>query len=235
MSDRNRSLTRPSSSGEIDAFLNKAKQLAPVDQGGQGRLLFALDATASREPVWDRAINIQSQMFLEASKIGNLNIKLAFYRGFMDCQALPWTTNAMDMLKHMTRIRCEAGTTQIARILKLAINEHAKGRLNAMVFVGDCMEESADQIAGLAGKLGLSGVPVFVFQDGFDLMAERTFKDIARLTRGAWCRFDATSADQLRDLLCGVAVFAAGGHDALKAFSLGKSGVVRQLTHQVGD
>ncbi|MFT5114573.1 MAG: hypothetical protein ACI8P9_003911, partial [Parasphingorhabdus sp.] len=101
MGSRDKSLTNASSRGEISAFLNKAKALAPTQQGGNGRLLFALDATASRESVWDRATHIQSQMFLEAAKIGDLNIKLAYYKGFMDCRALPWTSNTVDMLHQM--------------------------------------------------------------------------------------------------------------------------------------
>ena len=234
MSNPNKPLSKVSGAGEISAFLNKAKALAPQQQGGNGRLLFALDATASREPVWDRATQIQSQMFLEAAKIGSLNIKLAFYRGFMDCQGLPWTADTAAMLKQMGRIRCEAGTTQIARLLKLAINEHKAARLNAMVFVGDCMEEDPDQLTRLAGQLGINGVPVFVFQDGHDPIAEKTFREIARLTRGVWCRFDASSPDQLRDLLCGVAVYAAGGQKALKAFSNNKAGLLKQLTNQLG-
>ena len=95
------------------------------------------------------------------------------------------------------------------------------------------MEEDPDPLTRLAGELGLHGVPVFMFQDGYDNVAEKTFREIARLSRGAWCRFDANSADQLRDLLCGVAIFAAGGRDALKKFSRNRGDLVKKLTHQV--
>lgn len=232
MVDKGKSLRR-SSGSEIDAFLNKAKALAPAGDGG-GRLLFALDATASREPVWDRAMQIQSEMFLEASRIGSLRIKLAYYRGFMECYALPWSASGAELLGKMTGIRCAAGTTQIERILELAIDENARGRINAMVFVGDCMEENPDRLAALAGKLGILGVPVFVFQDGHDPIAEKTFRQIARLSGGAWCRFDAGSAAQLRDLLCGVAVFAAGGAKALADFSRSRGEALKLLTRQLG-
>jgi len=231
MTGKGKSLRR-SSGSEIDAFLAKARELAPA-RGGGGRLLFALDATASREPVWDRAMQIQSEMFLEASRIGSLSVKLAYYRGFMECRALPWSKNGAELLERMTAIRCAAGTTQIERILDLALTENTREKLASMVFVGDAMEENPDRLAGLAGRLGIHGVPVFVFQDGFDPTAEKTFREIARLSGGAWCRFDAGSAAELRDLLCGVAVFAAGGARALADFSRGRSGALKLLTRQV--
>ncbi len=221
-----------SSSREIDAFLDQAKALAPTGDKS-GRLLFALDATASREPVWDRAMQIQAEMFLAASKLGTLSIKLAYYRGLMECYALPWSGSGEDLTGKMTGIRCAAGTTQIERILKLAIEETKKHKLDAIVFVGDCMEENPDRLAALAGQLGIHGVPAFVFQDGFDAVAEKTFKHVARLTGGAWSRFDASSAAQLRDLLCGVAVYATGGRKALADYSRGRGEALKLLTGQM--
>ena len=231
MTEKGKSL-RPSSGQEIDAFLEKARQLAPV-LGGGGRLLFALDATASREPVWDRAMHIQAEMFKEAAKLGTLQIKLVYYRGFMECYALPWSRKGEDLLEKMTGIRCAAGTTQIERILDLALREQRDSKIDAVVFVGDCMEENPDRLAGLAGQLGIHRVPVFVFQDGYDAVAEKTFREIARLSGGAWCRFDAASAAQLRDLLCGVAVFATGGAKALEDFSRGRGEALKRLTSQL--
>ena len=93
------------------------------------------------------------------------------------------------------------------------------GKVNALVYVGDCMEEDVDRLAGLAGELGMIGTPVFVFQEGRDSKAERAFREIARLSRGAYAPFDAGSARQLRELLTAVAVYAAGGRKALKDFS----------------
>jgi len=56
-----------------------------------------------------------------------------------------------------------------------------------------------------------------MFQEGHDRKVEQTFQDIARLTRGAYCRFDPGAARQLAELLRAVAVFAAGGMPALAA------------------
>jgi hypothetical protein len=229
-------LPQPSSRKEIDAFLRDVSRLpATVKPGSRGRLMFAMDATASREPVWDRATHIQSQMFLETKNLGGLDVQLVWYRGFLEFHASRWTSNAEDLLDTMTGIRCAAGQTQIGRVLDHALAEHRRRRLNALVFVGDCMEEDIDKLADRAGRLGLAGVPAFLFQDGNDPIAERAFRQFARLSGGAWCRFDAGSADQLRDLLCAVAVFAAGGRRALEDFGRRGSDVVRRLTHQVRD
>jgi len=102
------------------------------------------------------------------------------------------------------------------------------------VFVGDCMEEDADTLCALAGELGLLGVPVFLFHEGLDSGAGKVFQQIARLSRGAYCRFDSNSAEQLKALLSAVAVFAAGGRRALEDFGKSRGGVIRQLTHQMG-
>ena len=230
----NKSLRR-SSRDEVDSFLEQIKSTPPATRGdARGRLLFAMDATASREPLWDRACHIQAQMFEETVALGGLDVQLAYYRGFMEFSSTPWTRNAKDLLGHMTGLRCAAGHTQISRVLEHARQETRRRSINALVFVGDCMEENPDTLCRLAGELGILHVPVFVFQDGHDGIAERTFREVARLSGGAWSRFDLDSAGQLRDLLCAVAVYAAGGKRALENFSERRGGVVLKLSHQIG-
>ena len=223
-----------SSRETVDAFLQEVRSTPPVKRTrSRGRLLFAMDATASRQPLWDRACHIQAQMFEETEVLGGLDVQLAYYRGFMEFHATPWTGAAHDLLRHMTAIRCAAGQTQIEQVLQHATTQTCEEKINALVFVGDCMEEDPDRLGKLAGELAILGVPVFVFQDGYDPIAERTFRNIARLTRGAYCRFDATSAAQLRDLLCAVAVYAAGGQRALEDFGAKRGGGVLRLSQQL--
>ena len=220
--------------GEVDAFLRKvAATPAPMVASGTGRLLFAMDATASREPAWDRACRIQSEMFAATATLGGLNVQLCYYRGFNEFHATPWLSRADDMIERMNGVRCAGGVTQVARVLKHAKGENAGSRVNALVFVGDCMEEDVDVLCGLAGELGLAGVPVFVFHEGAEPTAERAFREVARLSKGAYCRFDASSAEQLRDLLAAVAVFAAGGRQALEDFGARRGGAARRLTTQI--
>lgn len=102
-------------------------------------------------------------------------------------------------------------------MLAHALKETAAAKVNALVYIGDAMEEDIDDLAQKAGSLGLHGVPVFVFQEGHDPGAEKAFKEIARLSKGAWFRFDRRAAATLAGLLSAVAVYATGGLKALEA------------------
>jgi hypothetical protein len=227
-------LPSKSNSAEVDAFLKKVAQAPAAGAGiGRGRLIFAMDATASREPSWDRASHIQAEMFKETEALGGLEIQLAYYRGFGEFSASPWVANTQDLLRRMTGVFCLAGQTQIAKVLKHAIAETQRKKVAALVFVGDCLEEDIDRLGHLAGKLGILGVPCFMFHEGHEPAARNAFQQIARLSGGAFCPFDSKSPQQLRDLLSAVAVFAAGGRRALADFSKKKGGVVLRLTHQV--
>lgn len=218
----------------VAAFLAEvARTPAPSPAEGRGRLIFAMDATASREPTWDRAAKIQGEMFRSTASLGGLDVQLVFYRGFGECKASPWVSNAEAMVRRMTAVFCLAGQTQIAKVLRHALVEAKRRKVNALVFVGDCMEESIDELAQLAGELGLLGVRCFVFHEGSDPVAARAFKEIARLSHGAYCAFDAASAQQLKDLLSAVAVYAAGGRKALAHFGEEKGGILLQLTQQL--
>ena len=226
--------SRKSSSAEIDSFLRKvATTPSPHTPGQRGRLIFAMDATASRQPTWDRASHIQAQMFQETSALGGLEIQLAYYRGFGEFHASPWISESKEMLRRMTKVFCLAGHTQIAKLLKHAAKQAKADKVNALVFVGDSLEEDIDKLGHLAGELGLLGVPCFMFHEGSDPIAANAFRQVARLSGGAFCPFDANSPQQLRDLLAAVAVFAAGGRRALADYSQRHGGVVKQLTHQV--
>jgi hypothetical protein len=233
MADRSRKLPTKSGQAEVDAFLEKvASTPAAKAPGTRGRLIFAMDATASREPSWDRACHIQSEMFLETEVLGGLDIQLCYYRGFREFHATQWISSSADLLAQMKEVRCAGGMTQIERVLTHSAAESRRRKVNALVFVGDCMEEDIDRLCHLAGELGILGVPAFLFHEGDDAAAERTFREIARLSGGAYCRFDASSARQLRDLLSAVAVYAAGGRHALEDFGQRQGGIARRLTRQ---
>ena len=225
-----------SKGSEVDAFLRKLAVTpapAPAGQGARGRLIFAMDATASREPTWDRASHLQAEMFKETEALGGLEVQLIYYRGFGECKASPWIAESDRLLGFMTRVFCAAGRTQIGKVLKRAIKETGQKKVAALVFVGDAMEEDIDHLGHMAGELGLLGVPCFMFHEGDDPVARKAFQQIARLSGGAFCTFDSNSAQQLRELLSAVAVFAAGGRRALADYSKKTGGLVPQLTHQV--
>lgn len=234
MSRTGKSLQSPASAAEVDAFLKQvAATPVAARRGKRGRLVFAMDATASREPSWDRAAHIQAAMFRETKDLGGLEVQLCHYGGLQAFHASPWCASADELLPRMTAVRCAAGLTQIGRVLEHVAAEAERGQVNALVFVGDCVEEDLDGLAGRAGRLGLLGVPAFVFQEGRDPVAERALREIARLSGGAWCPFDANSPQVLKDLLSAVAVFAAGGRKALADFGRRRGGAVLRLTQQL--
>ncbi len=218
---------------EVDAFVERLRRLPASPAGeGVGRLIFALDATASREPTWDLASHVQNEMFLEAGRLGGLAVQLVFYRGFGECKAGPWVRDAAALVRLMGRVRCLAGKTQLHRVLRHAAAEARRQPVRALVFVGDCLEEDIDSLGGLAGELGLLGVRAFMFHEGRDPVAERGFRHLAALTRGAYCRFSPGAAGELKALLGGVAAFAAGGRPAVAALAQ-RSGAVRLLERQL--
>ena len=228
-------LPEKSSDTEVADFLNKvAATASPKAAGRKGRLVFAMDATASREPTWDRACHIQAEMFSETAALGGLEVQLLYYRGFGECRASRWAVDAPELLRLMTGVRCLGGQTQIRKVLSHAIRETEKRKVDAVVFVGDAMEEDIDRLCHLAGELGLLGVPVFVFHEGGDPIVRRAFEQVARLSGGAYCPFDSGSAQQLRDLLSAVAVYAAGGRQALIDFE-GRRGEGRLRLTQLLD
>jgi hypothetical protein len=234
MVDKRGKLPVKSSPVEVDAFLAKVAGMPTVKAPGVGgRLIFAMDATASREPTWDLACTIQTEMFKETVALGGLDIQLCYYRGYEEFFVSGWLSSSAKLLEQMTAVRCAGGMTQIKRVFEHAISEARRDKINALVFVGDSMEEEFDRICDLGGQLGILGVPAFLFHEGSDGTAKRTFSELARLTKGAYCRFDASSAGQLRDLLGAVAVYAAGGRKALERFGNRKGGLVRQLTDQM--
>jgi hypothetical protein len=202
---------------EVADFIARMKALSPSTTSGRGRLVFAMDATMSRQPTWDMALALQSDMFHAVKEVGGLDVQLVYFRGAGECRASKWVSDPDALARLMTTVACRGGYTQIRKVLSHARRETERRRINALVYVGDCMEEEVDDLCGRAGELALLGVPVFVFQEGREAGAERAFREIARLTKGAYCRFDSGSASQLRELLSAVAVFAAGGRGALEA------------------
>jgi hypothetical protein len=213
---------QPSSDAEVADFIAKMKTIAPTATGDRGRLLFAMDATMSRAPTWDMALSLQGEMFAAVKEVGGLDVQLLYFRGTDECRASKWVSDPDALARLMRSVACQGGLTQIGKVLSHALEESGRRRINAVVYVGDSMEENVDHLCARAGELALLGVPVFVFQEGGDETAARAFREIARLTKGAFCRFDRGSARQLRDLLMAVATFAAGGRKALLA--LGKKG-----------
>jgi hypothetical protein len=208
----------------VDAFLEQNRQKIAA-AGVRPRLIFALDATASREPTWAMARELQTEMFQEAAKIGGLDAQLVFFRG-RECQASRWVSDAAQLTKMMMQVECRTGFTQIGRVLTHARKENLRQKVSALVFVGDAMEEAPDDLYAIARELGL---PAFMFQEADYSAVATVYREIAHLTKGAYCSFAPGAARELAELLRAVAVYAAGGVKALRASQ--SAGAVKLLKH----
>ncbi len=200
---------------DIAAFVEAARHVPAPSAGTRGRLIFALDATMSRQPTWDLAQALQAKMFQAAAGLGGLEVQLVYFRGFNECRASKFVSGGQGLAELMGRIEVRGGETQIRKVLAHARDEAKRAKVGALVFVGDAMEENPERLAALAGELGLQGVKAFMFQEGADPAARRTFNEIARLTGGAYSAFDAGASARLEALLRAAAAYAAGGHAAL--------------------
>jgi len=232
--DDDRKPAATSSRPEIDAFLAQVRSLGQATPAGaRGRMIFALDATMSRQPTWDTACRLQSEMFREAGAVGGLDIQLLYFRGFGECGASKWVSQTERLAELMSRIDCRGGHTQIGKVLSHARREDEARKVQVLVFVGDAMEEKLDALCAAAGELGLRGLKAFMFQEGDDPVAEQAFREIARLTGGAYCRFDPGAAHQLGELLRAAAAYAAGGMRALQNLTARSGASSRKLLQQL--
>jgi len=220
-----------SSKNDVQQFLSKVASLPKTS--GDARLIFSLDATASRQGTWDVASQLQNEMFLSSQSLGGLNVQLCYFRGFGEFFSSDWQSNPDEILRIMSSIQCQAGATQLYRLLQHAIAENQSKKIKCLIYIGDAMEENIDLLAQLAGKLGLLNVPLFMFQERSDPVAKAAFKELSRLSGGAYSQFDSASADQLKDLLKAVAIYAAGGLKALQNFSAGSSSGVKLIEQQL--
>jgi hypothetical protein len=239
-SDRAPAPTQPnqapaaSARAEIDTFLNRVKELGPAVSAGQrGRLIFALDATMSRQPTWDTACRLQADMFSEAGAVGGLDVQLVYYRGLAECRASRWVAEPKRLGALMSRIDCQGGHSQIGKVLAHAHRENDTRKVAVLVFIGDAMEESLDDLCTTAGELGLRNLKAFMFQEGYDPVCEKAFREVARLTGGAFCRFKPGAANELAELLRAAAAYAAGGMKALADLKARRSSGAVKLLEQL--
>nr|WP_210330580.1 MULTISPECIES: VWA domain-containing protein [unclassified Methylocystis] len=197
-------------------------------------MIFALDATMSRQPTWDMAQSIQGEMFRTTAAQGGLDVQLVYFRGFGECRASRFVSGGEGLGALMSRIACRGGRTQIGKVLRHALDESRAGRVGALIYIGDAMEERLDALAATAGELGLLGVKTFMFQEGQDSAAQQAYREIARLTGGAYAAFDATAPRRLAELLAAAAAYAVGGRPELERRASEGEGAARLLLSQIG-
>ena len=122
---------RATSDAEVADFVRRMKQLGPRIGTGNGRLLFAMDATMSRQPTWDMALALQADMFEAVKAVGGLDVQLVYFRGAGECRASKWVSDPSALAALMTRVTCAGGYTQIRKVLSHARKEAAAKPVNA--------------------------------------------------------------------------------------------------------
>ena len=234
MANENLPSSGPKAGAKIESFLEQARKVpAPHERASRGRLVFALDATMSRQATWDLAQGLQAQMFETARTLGGLDVQLVYFRGFAECRASRFIADGAGLADLMGKIQVRGGHTQIGKVLHHIRDETKRLKVGAFVYVGDAMEENADDLAAVAGELGLLGVKGFVFHEGHDTSAGAAFREIARLSGGAYAAFDASAPGRLSSLLAAAAAYAAGGRGALEKQALDGGEAARLLISQM--
>ncbi len=221
-------------SRSLDAFIDAAHKAPVPAVRDSHRLIFALDATASRQPTWDMACSLHTELFNEAERLGNLAIQLCYYRGHNEFRASRWATTPATLRDQMLAVSCLGGATQITRLMQHAAEQAAEHPLRAVIFIGDCFEENEADLVATAGQLALRNVPVLIFQEGHNPVAQRAFAALARTTRGALLPFAPGSIGQLGELLGAAVQFAVGGREALERHAQRSGGnAAQELLRQI--
>lgn len=178
------------------------------------RLIFGVDATASREPAWATARQVTDSLFTALP--GELDIALAVHGGSFLHTFTDFTANPATLRDRAAAITCRSGRTQLLPILSRALSNPG---VRVVLYIGDVFEESPARARRLADALGAQGTKLIVLHDTADWDARRDaefFADLARRTGGCVLPFDATAVQRLRDLLAAVATYAVGGTDLLE-------------------
>jgi len=198
----------------------------------RGRVVFALDLTASRERTLEQARIATAAMFDAIKAVGEVALRFVYFRGTNECKASSWNSDPGALCESMLRLTCESGRTQIGRVLRMVLGE--KQRISAVVFVGDQCEEDSAGLEALAKALGEKSIPIFVFHECADdndrsLAAKPVFMLLAQASGGAYLELKADSGAALRETLSTVAAFTAGGAEGLTRIALPTSSEVRKL------
>ena len=220
---------------DIAAFVGKMNQVGEAGEFEKipdGRIIFAMDATSSRAGTWIMAQRIQADMFNALPQDSRMDVQLVYFRGFKECRASKWLSDADSLVGIMGRVKVSVGITQIERVLKHAVMESKSNFINALIFVGDDFEEEPNDIFPYARLLGEQGIPIFMFQEGYQMKVEGVYREIAALSKGAYARFDEGAAQSLADMLKAVATFAVGGMEALEQLGH-EGGSARLLLEQM--
>ena len=222
----------PSAAASLLSTLGHAEPPVGNDNPARPRLVFAVDATASREPAWAAARQVTDA--LVKALPGELDVALAVHGGSRVHTFTAFTNHASTLRDRAAGVVCEAGLTRLLPILSASLKQPA---VRVVIYIGDVFEESMSQGRRLADAMGVQGTKLIVLHDTADPAARRdaeVFWDLAKRTGGCVLPFDASAPRRLRDLLSAVAVYAVGGEKLLRERRHELPGAVVLLEHLGG-
>lgn len=213
----------------VPAVFRDAEPPADTGHASRPRLVFAVDATASREPAWAAARQVTDA--LVKALPGELDVALAVHGGGRVHTFTGFTNNAATLRDQAAGVTCQAGHTRLLPILSASGKQR---NVRVIVYIGDVFEESLAAGRLIADTLGGQRTKLIVLHDALDPLARRdaeVFWDLAKRTGGCVLPFDASAPGRLRDLLSAVAVYAVGGETLLRARRHEQPGAVALLEH----
>ncbi len=196
--------TRPLADG-----LRRADMLAAaITPQLRPRLVFAFDATASREPAWNTAREVTDALFTALP--GQLDVALAVHGGGRVHTFTGFSSDARLFRDQAAAVHCQAGGTALVNLME-QVRTHAG--IKVLLYIGDCFEETPAAAFEQADALRLRGVRAILFHDAStgDQTARTVFEEIARRTGGVCLDFHDNGPADLREILEAVAVLAYGG------------------------
>lgn len=207
-----------------------------VNREPAASLAFILDLTASRDETLPLAREATTGMFGAVKEIGEIAVKMFYFRGYNECKAGRWEDDPEVVSRSMQRLSCSGGNTQIVRALNSVLADARKP--SAVVYIGDHCEDDPTKITALALEFGERRIPVFVFHECRDgdrkcQKAQPTFRRLAELSGGAYSEFRLDSGDAMRELLANVAAFSAAGAEGLKQVPAPQTSAGRQLQERL--
>jgi hypothetical protein len=218
-----------SAAASLPAAFSNAEPPAEIGTVTRPRLVFAVDATASREPAWAAARQVTDA--LVKALPGELDVALAVHGGSRVHTFTAFTNDAGTLRDRAASVRCQAGMTRLLPILAASLRQQA---VRVVIYVGDVFEESLPNGRDLANAMGVRGTKLIVLHDTSDSGARRDaeiFWDLAKRTGGCVLPFDSSAPGKLRDVLSAVAVYAVGGEKLLRERQHALPGAVALLEH----
>lgn len=170
------------------------------------------DATSSRKNTWEtEAQPAMRKLFNTLAARGNHSeMRLVYFRGDEEPADSGWRGSPDKIAAIMSEVSCYAGLTQFIKSFRPFLED---GKASAIAMVGDCFEESEEEMLSLAREMADRKIKVFAFLEGDNPTAEEIYRKIAEITGGSFAAFGGDMP--LEDLFEGAALLESGGESAL--------------------